>query len=272
MNDKIFCTKTGFAVKTLLVNSLSRHLGGDHLFDYFSRFGPVRSVRIHVHASNTFGFIRFEGFEAAAKALKMKHHAIDDRMIEVEIADDCHQDEPRNDELPIELTNATGTEFMDLNDDCLREVLARLRPIGLCSLRELSETNRNVRLEAITNEIFTRKFKRLRNDVETSEDNLERVLAKFGSSILHFLTDGFDDDDTVSIRKFRSIIERCSGCSGTLKTLRLRNYKFGENDIKAMKSLFGNLEGLDIFRCHFEGDAMDLFASCQSLGFYLFMN
>ncbi|XP_037049625.1 uncharacterized protein LOC119083918 [Bradysia coprophila] len=264
MNDKIFCTEDGFAVKTLLLNSMPRAFQADLLFDYFSVFGSVQSARLHVRAADSFGFVKFDDARAAAKAFTMKHHVIAGHSVEVRIAKHCHQDEPAtNDELRIELTNATGTEFMDLNDDCLRKICTHLTNSDLCSLAELSAICKINRLEAVTNETFSRKYSKSAIKVDAADvDETERLLVNFGSQMSYLSMDGSNEDSACSARRFRSIIQ-C--CSGTLERLYLSNYKIGENETKTMRAVFSNLKELRISNCSFEGDAADLFASCTSL-------
>ncbi|XP_037038246.1 uncharacterized protein LOC119075788 [Bradysia coprophila] len=259
MNDKIFCTEDGFAVKTLYLKSLARDLRGDHLFDYFATFGPLQSLRIHVHPTHSFGFVKFERPEAAATALKMRHHVIDDRKIEVEIADRCHQDEPAtNDELRIESTNISGTKFMDLNDDCLRQIFSHVSAMDLCSLHDCSEIIKNNRLKYIANEIFARKYKSIElTEAATTGDEVDRLLTKFGPLVLHIKT-----DKRIERIKIERIVK---WCSGTLRSLDVRHFTFGEEPTRAMEELVSNLRRLIIHNCHFQGGATKLFAHCKSL-------
>ncbi|XP_037040396.1 uncharacterized protein LOC119077321 [Bradysia coprophila] len=259
MNDKSLCTEDGLAAKTLYLKSLPTDLKETHLSDYFSAFGPLQSVRIHDHTSNSIGFVKFEEAEAAANALEMERHIIEGRTIEVEIADDCHHDEPTtNDELPIELTNLTGTEFMDLNDYCLRQILNRISAMDLCSMFEMADLSKIIRLRVIAKKVFVRRFRCIDlNKEATKESDIERLLLNFGSLMVYVATDsGVDADETIKL-----ILIFCN----SLKWLDLRQFTFDESSTWVLKKLFRKLERIYIHDCHFKGGAMKAFARCRSL-------
>lgn len=224
--------------------------------------------------------MKFLEAESAAKALNEKIHVIDGRTVQVEIARNCHIDDcptthkplceafmrcradetTTNNELRTESTKNTGTEFMELNDDCWREILARVQNIDLCSLRKLSESSKNIRLNRSTNEAFARKYKflNLLSTLSTENNEVKRLLANFGPLIEELSTNGSVDGPN-------KIQHLAKYCSGTLKKLKLRNYHFDGKETRALKAIFTHLRYLAINSCCFKGDANDLFNSCKSL-------
>lgn len=164
---------------------------------------------------------------------------------------------------PIELTNLTGTQFMDLNDDCLWDILKMVNLMDLCSLMELSKIDNNIRLEAIAGEIFSRKYKfcHLNEDAETYDD-AQRLLTNFGpliSGIFVSFKRTFNKargDDRII---FNSIIENCGA---TLESLTVCDYTFDANEATPV---FPNLQKLDIIDCFLNDNATNIFEHCQSL-------
>ncbi|XP_037049811.1 uncharacterized protein LOC119084081 [Bradysia coprophila] len=265
MNGQIFYTEYGFPVDTLFLKSLPKDMRDDDLFNHFSTFGNVRSVRTYIHATDSSGFVQFQEAEVTAKVLRIKHHLIDGHKVHVEIARTWHHNvsSTAKDDLPLESTNLTGTMLMDLNDDCLREILARAAPMTLCSLLELSENCKNNRLKAITIETFARKYKTCQlNQCAPTVDKAHRLLANFGPLISNLVTAEYYAADKTMSHAVKSIGQFCSG---TVTSLCLVSYTFDKTDAKALKVLFNNLEKLALYFCHFERDAMDLLAHCESL-------
>lgn len=253
---------------------MSFQLEVDRLLDYFSIFGPVQNVNIHYHgseATSPFGYVKFEGVGAAENALEMKHHVIGGRGVEVEIAQNILNDErATSDALQIEPTNANSLTFMDLNDDCIREILTYLKVTDLCSLLELSQACGNMSLKEITKEIFRKRCKRYEtglNTATTSSNEVERQLAKFTSLISTLLTDECSD----AARKIKSVIQWCNGMEN-MKWLHFEDLTFDENETMALNELFGIMNRLHIDNCRFEGDVADLFSACRSLDSLLISN
>lgn len=151
----------------------------------------------------------------------------------------------------------TGTQFEDLNDDCLREILTLVTVMDLCSLLELFEISRNFRLKEITSEIFKKQHNICDlNRMVDSVDEAQRLLENFGP-LISDLTAKYSGEDGVQIIK---LIIRF--CSDTLKSLDIWNFSL--NDI-GMTAVFHKLEILSIVHCDFQGDSVDLFAHCNSL-------
>lgn len=214
---------------------------GDHLFDHFSSFGNVESVRVHTHATNAFGFVTFQEAEDAAKALKNQFHTIAGSKVSVELA--------INQYLRIESTKAT--QFLDLNDECLQKIFDKVTIMDLCSLAETS-----TRLKAVANYNFTRRYKNCNLRGVTANET-RRLLINFGSLISEIST---EDQE---INKIGLIIRYCSG---TLKSLTLWCYQINKKETIALKTLFLKLEKLVIYHFDCKGAAAkDLFANCGLL-------
>lgn len=105
----------------------------------------------------------------------------------MEIADRSHQNQPlklphsaADYNLPIQFNNATDTQFLDLNNDCLYKIFPfeGLTLMDLCSVTESS-----ILLKEIADQVFTRKHK----CTEISKKHINdfgRILLNFGQLIL----------------------------------------------------------------------------------------
>lgn len=160
--------------------------------------------------------------------------------------------------VPIESTNVTGTQFSDLNNNCLKNIISRLTITDLCSLRELSEMSNNIRLKKITDKIFAQKY----NACDLNEDvngvhEAERVIINFGPLITHI---SLSLDNIFYVVHQELIEDIVKYCGGTLKSLQIY---FGRIDVK--EPSFPNLERLEIFDCRFRIGTTNLFANCSSL-------
>lgn len=271
---KIEYTDDGFVVTTLYVKSLGKEVTREHLLNYFIKYGKVQNVRVHKKA-NGFGFVTFAKPEAASKALQCRSHTINGKEIIVAMADSWHQEKPLDLQtnnntgkpvtLPIELTNATGTYLLHLNDDCLYEIfsLNYLNIMDLCSVAETC-----TRMKDIAVRIFTKAHKScVFNDMSLKTiHEMRRMLINFGSSITD-LTIGPSYDleqhfDGMSARVLDLVIRYCSK---TVESLRLQDYDISDHYLVGkLRSLFGKLKLLHIYDGYIR-DAKQLFANCNSL-------
>lgn len=214
----------------------------------------------------------------ASKALSNRCHIIAGHKTPVSIADSWHQEKPlelRNnhedatdsqstDMLPIELTNVTGTQLLDLNDDCLYEVfsLKFIRLMDLCSIAECS-----VRLKQIACRIFTASHKicHLNSLSLSTIHEVRRLLLNFGPLITEMWM-----EPTFLLRAKSEQSERVMDlviryCRKTLESLNLIDYEISSSLTVKLKPLFSKLQKLYIRDCTIEGEAMRLFANCRSL-------
>lgn len=269
----IFVRSLPFMVQYLLCFCTSLQITRNHLLDYFSKYGKVQNVRIHTKA-NHFGFVTFARPEAASSALQCRAHKINGREVNVAIADSWHQEKPlersnnhkaKPVELPIELTNQTGTYLLDVNDDCLYEIFSHksLSIMDLCSVAETC-----TRLKDVATIIFAKSYKTCQfNDLSLNTiHEMRRMLLNFGSSITD-LTIGPSYDferqfDGMSARVLDLVI-RC--CSKSLESLRLKDYEISDHLIGKLRPMFGKLKLLHIEDGYINGDGKQLLASCKSL-------
>lgn len=129
----------------------------EEIVDHFSVFGEVKTVqiqnklkysyeyvngiRICNETKQLYGFVKLTLAKSAAKALGVDCHVIAGRRVDVVVANDKHQD---------------LTMLLDLNDDCILEILSMkcLRVRDLCSVAETS-----CRLREIAGRAFSREHK-----------------------------------------------------------------------------------------------------------------
>lgn len=246
----------------------------EHLLNYFSTFGAVQNVRIHKKSTHTFGFVTFTRAESAAVALAKTVHKINGREIEIAEADSWHQEKPmekfnnheaaatastKDIELPIELTNRTGTNMLDMNDDCLYEIFSpKLMSImDLCSVAETCS-----RLKQIANRNFTRAYKCCNfNELSLKTiHEVRRFLINFGSLITELTIKS--DLNGMSVRILDLVIRYCKN---TLESLTLKQYEITEYLTAKLRPMFSNLKKIHLENCSLYGDGQKLFANCGSL-------
>lgn len=240
----------------------------------------MQNVRIHNKVSIPFGFVTFARAESAAKALEKWVHEIEGREVNVAVADSWHQEKPlelcnnrhvtaaqsiSDDQLPIELTNTTGTYLLDLNDDCLYAIfsLKLVNIMDLCSVAESS-----VRLNQVANRIIAASHKCCNfNEISLKTIyEMRRFLINFGSSIEEFtLGPSYDFENKsegMSVRLLDLVIRYCSK---TLQSLELYDYEITEYLTAKLRPMFNKLKKLHIEAGTFYGLGKRLFANCANL-------
>jgi hypothetical protein len=165
------------------------------------------------------------------------------------VLDENHQDEPTaiNNLLIDESTDPSDIQhsrlLMIVNEDCLRLILAHVTAVDLCSLRELSEILNDASLRVIIDDTFRRKYKVCDlNQITHTMDEAQRLLTNFGPLISDLtVTEKYSDECGARIIKL--IVQRCSG---TLKSLDLRNFYLDKSEPAAV---FAELQKLSINVC-----------------------
>lgn len=250
----------------------------EHLLNYFSTFGNVQNVRIHKKSTHSFGFVTFTRAESAAKALAKPVHKIAGREISVVMADSWHQEKPlelcnnfedaatsssstRDVKLPIELTNATGTYLLNLNDDCLYAIFS-LKFVNIMDLCSVAESC--TRLKQIANRIFagTHKICNFNGMSLKTIHEMRRFLLNFGSSITELTIEESNEFEKMSARILDLVIRYC--CK-TLQSLTLKKYEITVYLTSKLRPMFNNLQKLCIEGGSIEGAGKHLFSNCGSL-------
>lgn len=209
----------------------------DELISHFSAFGDIENVRICNKAKRPFAYVKFTLAESASKALGIDSHIIAGRRVNV--AASCkHQD---------------NTSLLDLNDDCLLEILS-MNCLDLSDLLLVAHTCR--RLKEIAGRVFRREHKTcdISSLCEGDVESAQLIMKMFGSEITDLEIGG-----CLEIL-LPSVAEYCS----TLKSLYLYNLVILEN-CWAAEFRFKNLQKLRIKCCSFEGASKQIFADCGSL-------
>lgn len=107
---------------------------------YFSRFGTVESVRLFSKGNFYSAFILFKTTRGAKAALSMKKHRINNRIVSVKEAKQCHQPDVKRSEPP---------NLNTLSAECLQKVFKQLHLRDLISVAEV-----NVRFKRNAEEVF----------------------------------------------------------------------------------------------------------------------
>lgn len=174
----------------------SSQLTSDAVKTYFTNFGPIVEVEILANAI----FVIFVDARSAAKALLFRVHSIQNFQVLISVANDDKQKC-----VAIASSQATsrwkpprqGIELLDMNDDCLREILLYLPVLNLTCVARTCK-----RLNGIATEIFETKFSELALGTSTlsvvhSYEDIKLVIRTFGQYItklnLSFLSIKFDD-------------------------------------------------------------------------------
>lgn len=157
--------------------------------------------------------------------------------------------EPRN-EVQIFQTIST-TELLDLNDDCLGEIIQHLDVIDLCSVTRVCKQFRQ-----LAELYFKRKFSEF--DFSTvfagrliSNEEASKVLRSFGHMIVSVTVsrEVFHNHDTVGHAEEGLLKDIVECCGKNVHTLTLRNFHFTSDAVDALNMLFKSLQSLSLVGC-----------------------
>lgn len=267
-----------FSVFSLFLSAaLTNKVTNGLLESYFTKYGDVENCRIHSKPTGfKYAFITFKTTAAAAKALASMNHRISDRQIKVTVADSWHQSDGQapqllhsrsisgpstSTETGIELENQTGTNLMDVNDDCLIEILSKLSINDLCSVAETC-----VRLRKCAGHVFS---KSLMNEVWSSLDwntlqQARRYLVIFGPCMSTLETNGIRDDMKAFNRRLDLLLRYCDG---TLEKMVMFCHEVNKAIAFKLQALFANLKKITLDSCTFlkSAESVNLFVKCKRL-------
>lgn len=243
----------------ILLHLTVLQISHDEILSHFSAFGDVDKVRIDNETNHSYGFVKFTLAESAAKALRVDSHIIAGREVKVDVATERHQDLTtlldRNDEST--LLDLNDLTFLDLNDDCLLEILSMkcLTINDLCSAAETCQ-----RLKEIAGRVFGRKHKTcdIRSLSQENKKTAKRILRNFGSA----MSDLEIKPHSYCREKWpRELLDHVTKyCSETLRSLGLFYIEINES-FSAVRA-FKNLQKLSIDFCTFQVVSKEFFADC----------
>lgn len=209
------------------------------ILSHFSAFGVMKSVRIRNKPTRLYGFVAFTEPKSAAKALEIEMHTIAGCRVEVSIAYRQHQHR---------------TDLLNLNDDCIIEILECLSMLDLCSIADTS-----CRLREIAKRVFRRNEKDwdIIGDFRRGEvKQAERVFVNFGSMMARL---------TFCYSKWKEFLDYVTKyCGKALKSVDFYMCFIPDDLTTKLRPIFKNLQELSLKKCHFAGDKT-LFGDCESL-------
>lgn len=161
---------------------------------------------------------------------------------------------------PIESPQKISSKSLSyLNDACLRELFERLDIESLCQMANVCK-----RFRPITQEVFNRQHKEfVFQDRKCKRSVFRRIMSKFGHLITSIDVSEADYGRRLDVN---AIAKFCT--NNNLKKIILQRASI---DCDAFKSLFARLEDIDLIKCEFTGNQIDLFRNCRNLkafGFY----
>lgn len=153
-----------------------------------------------------------------------------------------------------------AASLMQLNDDCLLEILNYLDNEGLCQLNDVCTRMRSIAQQTFRKRYKEKVFKLWKYDEWAvyqvlCQSTFRRVLCKFG----HLITSLFGFKWSFSQEHNRAINKYCTN----LTDLKLLNSNIDCCDVS--KVLFERLKRLDVRSCEFNGNASMLFTNCPKL-------
>lgn len=148
---------------------------------------------------------------------------------------------------------------MSLNDDCLIEILSKLRIIDLC---EISETC--IRLRTLAGYVFSIRYKGVISAAlkTTTYHETRRILAIFGTLITELTIEELGIIEPCQL--FDLLIQHCGN---TLEGLHLKRFKLTNALALKWQTLFTNLKTIEIEECsvHHSMRSIDIFSNCKRL-------
>ncbi|XP_075164903.1 uncharacterized protein LOC142237460 isoform X2 [Haematobia irritans] len=141
INGKAF-TEDNILVFNLFIYNIPKSLNKDQVFNYFRKFGEVKSVRLlkdqkrkNVPNSPRIGFVNFSDAAAATKVLQNNNHYINKKRIQIRACDSWHQPGAKENSDSTATTSTANNNansascseqealILQLNDDCLEMIL-----------------------------------------------------------------------------------------------------------------------------------------------------
>lgn len=247
---------------------------------YFVKYGEVEKCHIHTKPNNfKYAFLTFQEAHSAAKALSNKTHRILRRSIKVTAADSWHQSDPQLSEEfgtrraftgksssssgvdAADMPNQTGTYLMDINDDCLIEILYHLSLDDLCSAAETCP-----RMLQCAAYVFNKSWKEfICHDLNMiTVHETRRYLVNFAPWITEVEMMGYQENKNKTNRQFDMLTRYCTG---TLEKISLVFYEADRRMAMKLQTLFASMKRISLDGCNVmhKASSVNMFANCTQL-------
>lgn len=159
----------------------------------------------------------------------------------------------------------SSTHILDLNDDCLIEVLSYLDVRDWISIASVCK-----RLKQIASILFAKNFKQMRICKDTifsitgpfykqkiALKDIDKILCEFGSLIVLLKTTPSVFGQAISSRMAIESIGK--HCTEKLNSLQLAQFRINNKSLKHLQPVLNNLRELDLFECKLDSGTKFLF-------------
>lgn len=239
-------------------------------------FGPFDSLTMHYKLSYCYGFIQYKSVYSAAAALRYQHHIVRGMRVRVLVADSWHQPGSQDDnaaqndsiETESDVSDKQGLQFMNLNDDCLYEILSHLSFFDLSSMDQTC-----VRLQQLSRDVFHKRHTALNltdttlcgySNVGANSLTLLQIrnlLSCFGPQIAKLKIGAISFKTENRSRVLDLVVRHCT----TLKHLCLTGFYIKDSLHRSSSAFFSNLEELSLSLCEINDSIRRIFMQCEKL-------
>lgn len=241
-------------------------------------FGPIDSLKMHYKLTYCYGFIQYKSVYSAAAALRCTHHVVCRLRIKVSVADSWHQPGSGQDDNTMQNDSSIESEsdvaecrlmqMLDLNDDCLYEILKFLNCIDLSSTDQTCQ-----RMRQISKNVFRKQHTSINLTDTTLADysnvgtdaltllQIRNLFVSFGPQIQKLKIGSMSFKAGNRSRVLDLMIRHCT----SLKHLCLTGFFFKENFYRIRNVFFSNLEELSLSLCELNDSIRRIFLQCDQL-------
>lgn len=253
------------------MNAFKLQIDEEILLEYFRYFGAIESFNINFDEEiDCSGFIQFESYYSAASILNQKNHYILGHRLKIFFSDSWQQPDRRNQvhQQSTAENIAKTITFLDLNDDCLFEILnkltvADLNAISCTCLRLQNLANQTFKTKHTSINLSNRKIDGYSNlGVEPlTFSHVQHLTSSFGSEIQKLNVERISFAKRNRSKIFELIIRECI----SLKSLRINGFHMDPDFSKFGKTFFRQLHELSLTSCKFDDSSCRIFAHCTQL-------
>lgn len=282
----------------LIFSTFISQLGKDAFLDHFQTHGKVEKLHVLVNRNYTSGFVCYKSLISASKAMKQPHCRIAGQNVRVSAADSWHQPDSTDEHSKIEtkperkerqstrtlndqstsgagcsrqmdpianecVATASSTTLVNLNDDCLCEILSYLDVIDLCAINEIPELHR------LAQQVFRVHYTTLDlshastivNYYDLTLHKLRNLLRCFGTLIVGLKVSA----NAFQVEKRPRVVDLIVRHCPNVTSLELIDFHFRNVHMFPIQTFFGNLHELTLTHCNFQSCSRHLFRECARL-------